>query len=174
MPTNYDSDMSEDMEFQKELMQVFITEFGDLLSLYKSALSKLRRKNGDKDQAIKDIFRVFHTLKGDSGYFDEFANFTSFTSNFCETLRGQDSSILNNEKIKKTISINYSRLSSVYNAIVNGGKLNAFQFNSFDTKKVDTNNIKDTEEYYLAEREEIKYNNNTEDEKLEEDISSNT
>ncbi len=123
-----EEDLRMDPEFEKELMATFILELSELLTIYRNSLGEIRSVMGDKSKAYKELFRVYHTLKGDAGYFEEFAEFTKFASYHCETLRHADEKIWNNPKILQTMSINYSLISTAYHALSNGRNLQALRF----------------------------------------------
>jgi len=123
-----------DDEFFAELVETFILEFEELMGLYASALKTLRKRGGLNDakkQAYADLFRIYHTLKGDSGYFPDFANFTSFATAYCERLRPLDDSVYTDDQLREEIRLNYSRLSSVLMALQKGRSLKSFSFNQF-------------------------------------------
>ena len=121
-----------DEEFKKELLDTFVLEFGELLDIYRNSLSEIRRFKGNKLAAYKEIFRVYHTLKGDAGFFGgEFEEFTKFASFHCELVRNADEDTVKDMKLRQLLSVNYSRLSSAYNTLNNGGSLKAFRFRLF-------------------------------------------
>lgn len=120
-----------DEEMRKELIDTFILEFEELMELYKKALIELRRLRSDKVQALEDIFRVYHTLKGDAAYFDEFNEFVEFAKVFTERLRHPNQSMLEDEKLINEIRLNYSRLSGAFNALNTGKSLRSFRFKIF-------------------------------------------
>ena len=123
-----EEDLRMDPEFEKELMATFILELGELLAIYRNSLGEIRSVIGDKPKAYKELFRVYHTLKGDAGYFEEFAEFTKFTSYYCEILRNADENVWNNPKILQTMSTNYSLISTAYHALSKGRNLQAMRF----------------------------------------------
>lgn len=120
--------MTEMEEYAEELLDVFIEEFEELLDLYLECLKILRNVHGDHEAAVKDLFRIYHTLKGDSGFFPRFHHFTDFVSFYCEILRPQDTVVVTDKKFIAIMSMNYSRLSSVLLSIKKGQSLTAFRF----------------------------------------------
>lgn len=117
-----------DEEFKAELIETFILEFEELMDIYREALKNLRNIQDDKLHALNEIFRVFHTLKGDAAYFDEFREFAAFASNFCERLRDPSLKMLSDTLLMRDIRLNYSRLSSAFSALNRGSTLRAFRF----------------------------------------------
>lgn len=117
-----------DADLMDELIQTFILEFEELMDIYKNSLRKLRSLRDDKLEALQEIFRVYHTLKGDAGYFPDFAEFVKFSSNFCERLRNPNLSMLEDAQLMREVSLNYSRLSSAFSLIKNGNSLRALRF----------------------------------------------
>ncbi|MCY3410267.1 MAG: Hpt domain-containing protein [Candidatus Heimdallarchaeota archaeon] len=120
-----------DEDFKNQLLDTFLIEFEELMDIYKGGIMKLRSLRGDKLQALQDIFRVYHTLKGDAAYFEEFAEFVKFSSTFCERLRNPSLELLKDIDLMSDISLNYSRLSSAFMALNNGKSLQAFRFKLF-------------------------------------------
>ncbi len=131
---SHESDISEelgdgmDAELQNELIQTFILEFDELMDIYKDALKKMRSLRSNKVDALQDIFRVYHTLKGDAAYFDEFHEFVKFSSAFCDRLRNPNEEMLKDQILMRQISLNYSRLSSAFSALKKGNSLRALRF----------------------------------------------
>ena len=124
-------DFSEE-DLKTELLDTFILEFGELLEIYMKALSDIRKFRGDKLSAYNNIFRVYHTLKGDAGFFGkEFEEFTKFASYHCELVRNADEETVKDMKLRQVLSVNYARLSSVFNTLSNGGSMKAFRFRVF-------------------------------------------
>lgn len=123
-----EEDLRMDPEFEKELMATFILELSELLAIYRHSLGEIRSVMGDKALAYKELFRVYHTIKGDAGYFEEFTEFTKFASYHCETLRYADEKIWNDPKILQTMSINYSLISTAYHTLSKGRTLQALRF----------------------------------------------
>ena len=115
----------------EELLQIFYLEFEQLMDSYKEALKELRKINGDRKKSFYEIFRVFHTLKGDSAYFPPFEEFTKFTTIICEQVRDLPESRFHDELLIKNLRLNYARLSSVLLAMNNGQNLRAFRFKMF-------------------------------------------
>ncbi|MHA2251403.1 MAG: Hpt domain-containing protein [Candidatus Kariarchaeaceae archaeon] len=126
-----DEDIPSEEELQKELMNVFMIEFEELMENYEKALKELRKINGDRKNAYFEIFRVFHTLKGDSAYFEEFASFAKYASNLCEQFRNLPENMLEDPNLLTTARINYSRLSSAFYALNKGKSLRGFRFKVF-------------------------------------------
>lgn len=116
---------------EDSLLDVFILEFEELMDIFKKSLKEIRKLNGDKKQAYQDIFRVFHTLKGDSGYFTEFGEFTKFATERCESLRYIDDETVNSGIMLNQLRIDYSRLSSALAALNKGNSMRAFRFKVF-------------------------------------------
>ena len=123
-----EEDLRMDPVFEKELMETFILELSELLAIYRNSLGEIRSIVGDNAMAYKELFRVYHTLKGDAGYFEEFAEFTKFASFHCETLRYADEKIWNDPKILQTMSINYSLISTAYHTLSKGRNLQNLRF----------------------------------------------
>ncbi|MHA2089261.1 MAG: Hpt domain-containing protein [Candidatus Kariarchaeaceae archaeon] len=122
---------SEDEAFKEEMMRVFMHEFEELMTIFEHALKELRRPSGDIKHAYKEIFRVFHTLKGDSGFFEGYEGFTQYASELCEVYRDLPNDQLSNPKLLQIARINFSRLSSTINALNKGKSLKAFRFKVF-------------------------------------------
>ncbi len=120
-----------DVVMDEELLQVFYTEFEQLMDAYKEALKNLRKIRGDRKKAFYEIFRVYHTLKGDSAYFPAFEEFTKFTSIVCERVRDLPETSFHDEVLIKSLRLNYSRLSGVFLAFNKGHNLRAFRFKMF-------------------------------------------
>ena len=132
------SSINEELEDQldetimdEELLQVFYLEFEQLMDSYKEALKELRKIGGDRKKSFYEIFRVYHTLKGDSGYFPAFEEFTKFTKVVCEKVRDLPESRFHDEILIRNLRLNYSRLSSVLLAMNKGHNLRAFRFKMF-------------------------------------------
>jgi len=121
----------EELDFLSELIDTFLLEFEELMDLYRKSLSEIRKPHGDHDQAYEDLFRIYHTLKGDAGYFPEFEDFTKFASHYCELLRPRDSSVKENDQLLRELSLNYSRLSTALAALKKGKSLQTFRFKLF-------------------------------------------
>ena len=117
-----------DEEFLAELIDTFILEFEELMDIYREALKNLRNIQDDKLHALNEIFRVFHTLKGDAAYFNEFQEFAAFASDFCDRLRDPKLEMLKDTLLMRDIRLNYSRLSSAFSALNRGSSLRAFRF----------------------------------------------
>lgn len=128
-----------DVNMQEELLNTFLLEFEEIMTVYRNALIELRKINGDKLFAFKEIFRVYHTLKGDSAYFEEFNEFTNYADQMCELVRPysrlddiKEVEInIEETQLIKILSLNYSRLSSAYFALMRGKSLRALRFKIF-------------------------------------------
>jgi hypothetical protein len=129
-----EEDLRMDPEFEKELMATFVLELSELLAIYRNSLGEIRSIVGDKPQAYKELFRVYHTLKGDAGYFEEFAEFTKFATYHCEILRHADQKVWDDPKILQIMSTNYSLISTVYHTLSKGRNLQALKFHINEDK----------------------------------------
>ena len=107
--TSETSEQSEDMEF----LYIFYTEYKHLLGVFKRSLDEIIDGGRNKQNAHKDIFRVYHTLKGDSAYFPEFNEFTKFISEGCEGVRDWSEEKFSNQALFIKLNLDYSRLSSI-------------------------------------------------------------
>jgi chemotaxis protein histidine kinase CheA len=116
---------------ESELFHVFFTEYKYLLDIYEKALANIRDVDGDSKQGFKNIFRVYHTLIGDSAYFSEFHDFTRYISESCEIVREVPEIQYNNPNLINTLHLNYSRLSSILFASENIGDPSLAHFRSF-------------------------------------------
>ncbi|MHA2503579.1 MAG: Hpt domain-containing protein [Candidatus Kariarchaeaceae archaeon] len=114
-----------DDDFYEELIETFILEFEELIEIYSHALKTI---NSDRQQAIKDLFRVYHTLKGDASFFEQYARFAEFASHYCELLRPQDDSVLNNDQLIHQIRLNLTPLTAAVRAMKMGKSLESFHF----------------------------------------------
>lgn len=81
--------------FEDDLFGVFLNEYARLLELFKASLQQLDNK---REEAIKALFRVFHTLKSDSAFF-ELDEFTTVIRGSCEIMRGFDPQLLDDDII---------------------------------------------------------------------------
>lgn len=134
------SDILADPSFRAEMMQTFIEEFEELMLLYKSSLQQLSSPHADRKTAFADLFRIYHTLKGDAGFFPEFRRFANFASYYCEILRPYEHTEFTDTELINNLKLNLSRLSSVLLAIKKGRSLEAFQFDRFFPQQ-DSNSV---------------------------------
>lgn len=118
---------SEDEHFE-EFHSVFIEEFKSMLETYSAALKKLRPIEAPETrlEGMKDIFRIYHTIKGTAGYFHDYQKLSKFAERYCELFRNVDEDNLN-------CLINWARrgftqLSSSFFAIRRGGSVNAYRY----------------------------------------------
>ena len=121
----------EDEESRKEFLAVFIQEFEELMEIYNNGLKELCRINGDRAKAFQDLFRVYHTLKGDSAYFPNFSEFTKFCFSTCEDLRNLPEDRFHDEELLTKLRINFTRLSSALSAVNRGQSMHTFRFQIF-------------------------------------------
>ncbi len=111
--TRVTSEMIED-PVEKELIYVFFTEYKHLLDVYKLGLNEIMQIRGNKQKAFKDIFRVYHTLKGDSAYFPEFGKFTKFIAEACNDVRDISEDHYFDQSLITKLNLEYSKLSSIF------------------------------------------------------------
>jgi len=120
-----------DPEFEAEMLDVFLEEFEDLMVLLQGGMKELQKLKPDREQAYKDIFRVFHTLKGDAGFFAEFAPFTKWAAGLCEIVRDITEDQYDDPEIYNQMRLAYARLSSAFGALNRGKSLRTFRFKIF-------------------------------------------
>jgi chemotaxis protein histidine kinase CheA len=77
--------------FADDMFQVFLEEFAKRFEQYRHGMRQLVSGSSD---AIRELFRVFHTLKSDSAYFP-LEEFSEFTRRSCELLRNFDPTTVN-------------------------------------------------------------------------------
>ena len=118
---------------EKELIYVFFTEYKHLLDVYKLALDEIMQIGGKKQKAFKDIFRVYHTFKGDSAYFPEFSKFTKFTSDACDYFRDISERDYQDQTFITKLNLDYSKMSSILFAADLMGDPSISHFQSFLT-----------------------------------------
>lgn len=120
-----------DNSVEQELLHVFYTEYKHLVEVYKLGLEEIMELGGNKRQGYKDIFRVFHTLKGDSAYFPEFATFTKFITEGCEDVRNVPEEYYNDQTLITKLNINFAKLSSIFFAADKMGDPSIAHFQAF-------------------------------------------
>ena len=104
------------MEFDQEIIDVFVEEFGDLIDILKREIMSAEENN--KACNIKEIFRVFHTLKGNSATL-EFNRLHKLSHEYCEHFRvrqaGKTITFLEISALKKCVKILNQFMSSAKN-----------------------------------------------------------
>ncbi|MCE7734099.1 MAG: hypothetical protein GPJ54_04415 [Candidatus Heimdallarchaeota archaeon] len=110
--TGVTSDMPED-SVEKELIYVFFTEYKHLLDVFKLGIDEIMQIGGNKQKAFKEIFRVYHTLKGDSAYFPEFSEFTKFITDGCDDVRDVSEDQYYDQALITKLNLDYSKMSSI-------------------------------------------------------------
>lgn len=71
------------MESEPEIIEVFIEEYYEFLELLKMEINNARSNQKTK---VNEIFRVFHTLKGNSATL-EYMRLSKLSSHYCDYFR---------------------------------------------------------------------------------------
>jgi len=79
---------------EQEILDVFLEEFSDMVKILDAEVNKYPSKNID----VNEIFRVFHTLKGNSATI-EYMRLHKLTNYYCEYFRPKqkETSLSDNE-----------------------------------------------------------------------------
>ncbi len=123
--------LADDENLKNELLEVFMLEFGELMVTYQDALKEIHNPKGENKHAYSEIFRVFHTLKGDSSYFGEFDNFVKYSSAQCDNYRNIPEEKMLDPELYNIAKLNYYRLSTPFNTLNRGQSLKIFRFKLF-------------------------------------------
>ncbi len=117
-------------EHYEEFHAVFIEEFKSMLESYSQALRKLRNiePRETRMEGFKDIFRIYHTIKGTAGYFQEYQKLSKFAERYCELFRNVEQSELEEMELVNWARKGFTQLSSSFFAIRRGGTVNAYRY----------------------------------------------
>lgn len=114
----------------QELREVYLSEFNELLTLYASACKIIthEKRVHKLRNAYDDIFRVFHTIKGTSSYFEGYEPLIEFAKTATEYFRELPEASFGHEGLRKWSKHGLSQLSVAKSAIEKGMSLEAFTF----------------------------------------------
>ena len=122
--------MTSDDAHYEEFHSVFIEEFKSMLDNYSHALKQLRTIESPETRlnGYREIFRIFHTMKGTAGYFEEYKNLAKFAESYCELFRDVDETCLNDYSLLNWARKGFTQLSSTFFALRRGGSVNAYRY----------------------------------------------
>ena len=101
----------------QEILDVFLEEYDDLLKILDTELSK----NSSESIKVNEIFRVFHTLKGNSATI-EYMRLHQLTKYYCDYFRPKQKESKLTEKEHESLLKCYKTLQKFKERIKNGKK----------------------------------------------------
>ncbi|RMG30106.1 MAG: hypothetical protein D6732_16410 [Methanobacteriota archaeon] len=117
-------------EHYEEFHSVFIEEFKNMLDTYSQALRKLRNIEPKETrlEGFRDIFRIYHTIKGTAGYFQDYQKLSEFAATYCELFRNVENNDIDELELINWARKGFTQLSSSFFAIRRGGSVNAYRY----------------------------------------------
>ncbi|MDH5403446.1 MAG: hypothetical protein OEY49_13200 [Candidatus Heimdallarchaeota archaeon] len=100
--------------FLSEMMGIFLIEYRDLIDAYADSLQNIEN-DILVELSYKELFRVYHTLKGNTAFFPEYKEFTHFTKYYCELLRYPEKLDLHDPILINTMKTNATLLITILN-----------------------------------------------------------